>query len=36
MLTAEENMTLPPALAGEKPDKAFFGDLVKRVWPQTA
>ena len=31
MLTAEENMTLPLALAGEKPDKAFFDDLVKRV-----
>ena len=31
MLTAEENMTLPLALAGQKPDKEFFSDLVKRV-----
>jgi putative ABC transport system ATP-binding protein len=31
MLTAEENMELPLSLAGEKPDKAFFDDLVKRV-----
>ena len=31
MLTAEENMTLPLALAGQKPDKEFFQDLVKRV-----
>jgi putative ABC transport system ATP-binding protein len=31
MLTAEENMVLPLSLAGEKPDKEFFDDLVKRV-----
>ena len=31
MLTAEENITLPLALAGEKPDKEFFGELVERV-----
>jgi len=31
MLTAEENMTLPLALAGDKPDSGFFQDLVKRV-----
>jgi putative ABC transport system ATP-binding protein len=31
MLTAEENIELPLSLAGEKPDKAFFDDLVKRV-----
>jgi putative ABC transport system ATP-binding protein len=31
MLTAEENINLPLSLAGEKPDKAFFDDLVKRV-----
>src|ERR671916_228481 len=31
MLTAEENMTLPLALAGEKADNGFFDDLVKRV-----
>ena len=31
MLTAEENITLPLALAGQKPDKEFFQDLVKRV-----
>jgi len=31
MLTAEENMTLPLALAGQKPDSGFFQDLVKRV-----
>jgi putative ABC transport system ATP-binding protein len=31
MLTAEENIVLPLSLAGEKPDGAFFGELVKRV-----
>src|SRR4029453_13294323 len=31
MLTAEENIDLPLSLAGDKPDKAFFDDLVKRV-----
>jgi putative ABC transport system ATP-binding protein len=31
MLTADENIALPLTLAGQKPDKAFFDDLVKRV-----
>jgi putative ABC transport system ATP-binding protein len=31
MLTAEENIDLPLSLAGQKPDKDFFDDLVKRV-----
>jgi putative ABC transport system ATP-binding protein len=31
MLTAAENIQLPLTLAGEKPDKAFFEDLVGRV-----
>ena len=31
MLTAEENMILPLSLAGVKPDKDFFDELVKRV-----
>jgi putative ABC transport system ATP-binding protein len=31
MLTAEENIELPLSLAGDKPDKGFFQDLVKRV-----
>jgi len=31
MLTAEENVTLPLSIAGEKPDKAFFADLVAKV-----
>ena len=31
MLTAEENIALPLSLAGEKPDQAFFDELVKRV-----
>jgi putative ABC transport system ATP-binding protein len=31
MLTAEENITLPLALAGRKTDNGFFEDLVKRV-----
>ena len=28
MLTAEENVLLPLSIAGEKPDKAFFEDLI--------
>jgi putative ABC transport system ATP-binding protein len=31
MLSAEENIALPLSIAGEKPDKAFFEDLLKRV-----
>ena len=31
MLTAEENVLLPLSIAGEKPDKAFFEDLIERV-----
>jgi putative ABC transport system ATP-binding protein len=31
MLSAEENITLPLSIAGEKPDKEFFEDLLKRV-----
>ena len=31
MLTAEENIVLPLSLAGRKPDRAFFDELVKRV-----
>jgi putative ABC transport system ATP-binding protein len=31
MLTAEENIVLPLSLAGAKPDKSFFKDLVARV-----
>src|SRR3954469_9255408 len=31
MLSAEENVVLPLSIAGEKPDEAFFEDLVKRV-----
>jgi putative ABC transport system ATP-binding protein len=31
MLTAEENIVLPLSLAGDKPDKDFFQELVKRV-----
>jgi len=31
MLTAEENIVLPLSLAGEKPDKTFLTDLIKRV-----
>jgi putative ABC transport system ATP-binding protein len=31
MLTADENIALPLTLAGQKPDKAFFDDLVNRV-----
>ena len=31
MLTAEENITLPLSIAGEKPDEEFFGDLIDKV-----
>src|SRR3954471_16949837 len=31
MLTAEENVALPLTIAGEKPDRAFFDDLLERV-----
>jgi putative ABC transport system ATP-binding protein len=31
MLTAEENIVLPLRLAGEKPDKGFFDDLLEKV-----
>jgi len=31
MLTAEENIVLPLRLAGEKPDKGFFDDLLGKV-----
>jgi putative ABC transport system ATP-binding protein len=31
MLDAEENIRLPLSIAGEKPDPAFFEDLLKRV-----
>jgi putative ABC transport system ATP-binding protein len=31
MLTAEENIMLPLSLSGEKPDRAFFDDMIKRV-----
>jgi putative ABC transport system ATP-binding protein len=31
MLTAEENVLLPLSIAGEKPDGAFFADLMQRV-----
>ena len=31
MLTAEENVLLPLSIASEKPDPAFFADLMKRV-----
>ena len=31
MLTAEENVVLPLSIAGEKPDPAFFEDLLERV-----
>jgi putative ABC transport system ATP-binding protein len=31
MLTAEENVVLPLRLAGEKPDKGFFDDLLNKV-----
>ncbi|HEU5370969.1 MAG TPA: ABC transporter ATP-binding protein [Gaiellaceae bacterium] len=31
MLSAEENVKLPLSIAGEKPDREFFEDLLKRV-----
>ena len=31
MLTADENIQLPLSLAGEKPDRDFYDDLVKRI-----
>jgi putative ABC transport system ATP-binding protein len=31
MLTAEENILLPLSLAGEKPEKGFFDDLMSKV-----
>ncbi|MFN2472173.1 MAG: ABC transporter ATP-binding protein [Gaiellaceae bacterium] len=31
MLTAEENIVLPLSIAGQKPDKDFFEDLLRRV-----
>jgi putative ABC transport system ATP-binding protein len=31
MLTAEENVVLPLSLAGEKPDKAWVDELMKRI-----
>jgi putative ABC transport system ATP-binding protein len=31
MLTADENILLPLSLAGQKPDRGFYDDLVKRV-----
>ena len=31
MLSAEENIVLPLSIAGEKPEKAFFEDLLTRV-----
>jgi putative ABC transport system ATP-binding protein len=31
MLTAEENIVLPLSIAGEKPDKEFLEDLLRRV-----
>jgi putative ABC transport system ATP-binding protein len=31
MLTAEENIALPLSIAGEKPDKAFFDELVGKI-----
>jgi putative ABC transport system ATP-binding protein len=31
MLTAEENITLPLSIAGEKPDAEFFRDLIDKV-----
>jgi putative ABC transport system ATP-binding protein len=31
MLTAEENIALPLSIAGQKPDRAFFEDLLQRV-----
>ena len=34
MLTAEENITLPLSIAGEKPDQAFFDDLIGKGRPR--
>jgi putative ABC transport system ATP-binding protein len=31
MLTAEENIVLPLSIAGDKPDRAFFDDLIAKV-----
>ena len=31
MLTAEENITLPLSIAGQKPDKAWFAELIDKV-----
>src|SRR5687768_4586382 len=31
MLTAEENITLPLSIAGEKPEREFFRDLIDKV-----
>ncbi|MBD0348047.1 MAG: ABC transporter ATP-binding protein [Thermoleophilia bacterium] len=31
MLTAEENVLLPLSIAGEKPEKSFFEDLLRRI-----
>ena len=31
MLSAEENITLPLSIAGAKPDKAWFGELIDKV-----
>ena len=31
MLTAEENITLPLSIAGEKPDEAWFDELIDKV-----
>jgi putative ABC transport system ATP-binding protein len=31
MLTAEENVTLPLSIAGEKPEPEFFADLIQKV-----
>jgi len=31
MLTAEENITLPLSIAGEKPDRAWFTELIDKV-----
>ncbi len=31
MLTAEENIVLPLSIAGEKPERAFFRDLIDKV-----
>ena len=33
MLTAEENVRLPLTIAGTKPDKEFFEDLLQKVGP---